>query len=296
MDFTNVFSMYETVRQFKISPGDFFDRAIESAENKGDHAARNYCILEKHWIEACRPYYKVWPIIAQSFKKMPLDICMGDLGLNSRVIAIRFCKDDLPKCGDLYVQSILAENHSCEHCGSFGVGFSYYGICDGEKSCHWTSIAFNTDKEHATMKVDSCLATIKFATVEIDDKVCATTELAKLAARIAITVMLLANDPSIIEPDVLSKDRAEYNRTKDPERKRIIEERARRRGKIGWNIGEFYETMPHYRRPHFGIRHTGKGGTIPRIVPIKGAVVHRNKLTRVPTGYITPDGVEVEPE
>ena len=74
----------------------------------------------------------------------------------------------------------------------------------------------------------------------------------------------------------------------------IYIEKARKRGIVGWSIGKQYETCPHYRRPHFGIRHTGKGGAIPRIVPIKGAVVHNKKLTTVPTGYITPTGVEVE--
>jgi hypothetical protein len=115
-----------------------------------------------------------------------------------------------------------------------------------------------------------------------------------LALRIALTVILLADDPSIITPDVLSADRDRYESETDEAWKQRAVDRAKRRGIVGWNIGADYEVCPHYRRPHFGIRHTGKGRTIPRIVPIKGAVVHRSRLTEVPTGYMLPDGTEVE--
>jgi hypothetical protein len=113
-------------------------------------------------------------------------------------------------------------------------------------------------------------------------------------SRICVTCHLLADDPSIITPDVLSKDRDRYESETDEAWKQRAVDRARRRGIVGWNIGADYEVCPHYRRPHFGLRHTGKGKTVPRIVPIKGAVVHRSRLTEVPTGYMLPDGTEIE--
>ena len=71
--------------------------------------------------------------------------------------------------------------------------------------------------------------------------------------------------------------------------------RAKRKGKFGFSIGKKYETMPHFRRPHFALRHTGKGGSIPKIVPAKSSIVHKSVLTRVPTGRYDEHGNEVEP-
>ena len=119
-------------------------------------------------------------------------------------------------------------------------------------------------------------------------------EAISLACRASVCVLLMKNDPDIITPDVLAKDRDRYDRETDEAWKQRAVERAKRRGVVGWNIGADYEVCPHYRRPHFGLRHTGKGRTVPRIVPIKGAVVHRSRLTEVPTGYQLPDGTEVE--
>ncbi len=62
--------------------------------------------------------------------------------------------------------------------------------------------------------------------------------------------------------------------------------RARRRGKLGWNVGQRIEVMPHYRRPHPALVWTGHGRTVPRIVLRKGSVVHRDVLARVPTGFV----------
>jgi hypothetical protein len=52
-------------------------------------------------------------------------------------------------------------------------------------------------------------------------------------------------------------------------------EKAHRRGKIGWNVGRHIEVAPHYRRPHMALVWTGQGRTVPKIVPRRGSVVHR---------------------
>ena len=100
-------------------------------------------------------------------------------------------------------------------------------------------------------------------------------------ARLACTICLLENDPSLIEPDVLSKDRAKYDLTHD----QTIVDRAKRRGKIGFNVGKGIEVIPHVRRPHPALMWTGHGREIPRIVMRKGSVVHREAVTHVPTGF-----------
>jgi hypothetical protein len=99
--------------------------------------------------------------------------------------------------------------------------------------------------------------------------------------RLCCTLCLLENDPSVIEPDVLSKDRAKFKQRGDE--KYIA--KAHRRGKVGWNVGRTIEVMPHYRRPHMTLVWTGRGRAVPRVVPRRGNVVHREVVEKVPSGF-----------
>jgi hypothetical protein len=99
--------------------------------------------------------------------------------------------------------------------------------------------------------------------------------------RLVISLSLLQDDPTIIEPDVLSADAAKYAATGDP----TLISRAHNRGKFGWIIGRKLEVLPHYRRPHFCLFWTGQGRRIPRIGPRKGSVIHRSVVEKLPTAF-----------
>lgn len=99
-----------------------------------------------------------------------------------------------------------------------------------------------------------------------------------LAMSVLIGVMFLASDPEIIKPILIKKDARKH-----PTDERI--QRARRRGVYGFTVGEDIERSPHWRRPHFAIRWTGKCGKIPKLVPVKAACVGKEKLLNIPTGY-----------
>jgi len=99
--------------------------------------------------------------------------------------------------------------------------------------------------------------------------------------RLCCSLCLLENDPSIISPDVLADDRAKYEATGD---QKYIE-KARRRGKLGWDVGKHIEVIPHYRRPHMTLVWTGTGRAVPRVVPRRGSVVHREVVGKVPMGW-----------
>ncbi len=92
---------------------------------------------------------------------------------------------------------------------------------------------------------------------------------------------LLENDPEIVSPDVLSKDRDKFDRT--GEQKYV--DKAHRRGKVGWDVGRHVEVAPHYRRPHMALVWTGRGRAVPKIVPRRGTIVHRQAVELVPTGF-----------
>lgn len=110
-------------------------------------------------------------------------------------------------------------------------------------------------------------------------------ELWDISARVVVGTMILASQPEMIDRVLLAKD-VLYGRTGPS-----AERRAVKRGINGWSIGKNLEgfgrdVSGHIRRPHFAIRWTGKGGETPRLVPVKGSVVNRSKITTVPTGYL----------
>jgi hypothetical protein len=107
-------------------------------------------------------------------------------------------------------------------------------------------------------------------------------ECATACARVVCTICLLADDPDVIKPDVLNDDIAKYESTGDQK----YVEKAHRRGKVGWLVGAGIEIDPHFRRAHFALRWTGEGHKVPKIVPVKSAIVHRSKIAEVPTGYL----------
>ena len=99
--------------------------------------------------------------------------------------------------------------------------------------------------------------------------------------RLCRSLCLLESDPTVISPDVLSKDRGKCDDTGD---EKYID-KAHRRGKVGWDVGRHIEVIPHYRRPHMTLVWTGTGRAVPRIVPRRGSVVHREVVEKVPSGW-----------
>lgn len=104
----------------------------------------------------------------------------------------------------------------------------------------------------------------------------------ELRVRLAMGVMLLAADPRYCEPVLLNRDRDKL--MNDSERQQALD-RAKKRGNFGFDLGRDVEVSPHFRRPHFAIRWTGKGSAVPRLVPVKGAIINEGLITNVPTGY-----------
>ena len=118
-------------------------------------------------------------------------------------------------------------------------------------------------------------------------------ELMTKCIKLAITLCLLEDNPDLIEPDVLSRDRHRMSNANQELLQRLID-KARRKGKYGFLVGKMMEEQiqrgemsPHSRRPHTALVWTGEGRAIPKIVPRKGSLIHRKKIENVPTGYQT---------
>lgn len=110
------------------------------------------------------------------------------------------------------------------------------------------------------------------------------------------TLCLLDEDSELLDRIVLSADKELMRRTLDPEKQAQIIQRALRQGVNGWDVGRRIEEEiqqgereqgPHFRRPHFAIRWMGKKPNLePKIRPVRGTLVNRDKVTQIPTGFV----------
>ena len=103
--------------------------------------------------------------------------------------------------------------------------------------------------------------------------------------KLVCTICLLGTDSELIERDVLADDLRSYENASLAQRA-AIEARAMRRGKNGFAIGRVVESSPHWRNPHPCLVHTGKGGSVPKIIFRKGCVVNKELATKVPSEYL----------
>ena len=247
---------------------------------------------EAEWVRIGRPYYSVWPLATASLVRVPLDLDASLVRLPlapggeplpgavaiERPILIRFpdaaplslrADDPEPCRAILAVEIVGAERRKL-------VLF----VDRGHDILLSREIHLDAGVTiEAELAADLDLVVLPGRDVEqVDAEV-------RVAMRVVVAVSLLADDPSIVTPDVLADDRARYERTGEAS----LVERARRRGKIGWSIGERLTADPHYRRAHFALRWTGVGRTTPKIVAVRGAVVHRQRLAAPISGTLDAD-------
>jgi hypothetical protein len=233
---------------------------------------------EYKWNKASKPYYKVYPCVVDALCRLKLDIKYEAPEVPEGALCIRFAEENEPstKKGSK-ISSILV--HKSELFKTFTSLFMRINLTDSSI----VEARIDPDSEWWTMEEQ-----INRPGLDEEGR-----EVHALASRIVLTVLMLADDPEIITPDVLIADQRKYDRASD-EWKRKAERRARKEKKVGWNIGKNIQSIPHFRRPHFALRYTGPNGSIPKIVPVKSCMVKRNKLTSVPTGYVLPNGTEIE--
>lgn len=266
------------------SPEEFYLKAGKV----GDFMKRLMCGIELAWYRNMRPYYKVWPSLVPVLVNTSIDIDGSALCMPSTCISIRLpVGNELEGAGLIDIDSFLVGLASkSEHDKEPGTIF--VSVQSGGDWIGVVQVPLNGNIQR-TLDHRFRDSSSQQDTDLIDLKTISTNVL-----RLAVAVLLLSEDPSIIEPEVLAKDEFAYLSSGNPK----YVDKAKRRGVHGFNIGRQCEVMPHTRRPHFAIRWMGKGkGTtkVPRLRAIKGSIVHRKLMTQVPTGYITPNNVEVEP-
>lgn len=236
-------------------------------------AGQTQILQEVRWAILKSPYYCVWPVVVNSFLKMSLDFPSRGVELPLEPLLLRFSKSKPLILHGWEVRCVLMCKLEDEY-GNPLLGFWVdYGVITSDSRPRFSMYALRlNDKtflENLCTLENSCFS---------ESETLATNDV----LRIVLAICLLDTSCDFLIPDVLAKDRDKYRRTKDSK----YVEKAKRRNKFGFMLGQDISNAPHTRKPHFSIRWTGMGGKIPKLVPIKGCFVNRKIVSEVPTGFM----------
>jgi hypothetical protein len=227
--------------------------SIEEAQ-RGRDIGRVY-----DWRLKKQPFFNIYPVIVECLKNTNADIDIGMIEKNIihelGVIEVRTCEGcEIPPFFMGFESNALFED------GHRGDAVFVFSVTEDG------TYTFNIRSGRKPMLGNGA-----------DEEIPFLTKITKLA----IGVLMLAGNPEFCTPVLLARDR--HKAGTDEEAAALA--KAKKRGVVGFSLGEHIQIGPHVRRPHFGIRWTGKGAEVPKYVPIKGCMVHRNKLLEVPTGF-----------
>lgn len=267
----------------------FHEEVRQAAEQYGDPFAYRQASMEQEWIKNKRPYYNVWPAIIPMVEKLRLDIPCSNVNTPLPMLSLRmpsyehnpFKLNDTQCVRTILLghQKVASEKDSDILCRGLAIAIDFGEV---EPSTGLPVFTFKFFPLREDMTIEQAAESLPYheswkygQSIPLES----ITQVVKLCC----CVCLIGNDPDLVSPDVLAKDKRKYAEA-DEQQKIVITERAKRRGKYGFDLGGALEIIPHYRRPHLAVVWTGKGRKIPKVVMRKGAVVHREKLTVVPTG------------
>jgi hypothetical protein len=282
------FYTYTTARDaFKrggrdAAPDEFYRVCFADVSQRRDDMLKSQLIVERAWEEARRPYYNVWPSIVPMLTRLNLDLDSTLIRLPLPAICVRLPCQRNPLAFDwqgqpTQIRSVLL--------GEAREGQSIVLIIDQGDTIRMTTFDVPGGKYISFLRQEG--RTVEQSLAELPrlpstkGRIDIPEALLSDCVRQCCCLCLLDNDPEIVSPDVLSKDQARFDETGD--QKFVV--KAHRRGKVGWDVGRHIEVAPHYRRPHLMLAWTGAGRAVPKIVPRRGSVVHRELVEKVPSGF-----------
>lgn len=281
---------------------DWLDSRLELLKlGRYDLQIYSRCRSSLSWNELRRPYYNVYPSVASSLAKTTLEVPCKTV-----IDAMKFLPEHLSvryqvghelnvgngAIGDFFVSrhdnTVLVDDLDSIPAAPSGRDSITLYVCDATV-CPDTIYA---NGKTVISKPYTYYAMVLDSGKSVEDMVQAiqsrytvpkiVNDLSMAALRTVMCLALLTSDSEVVSPVVLNAHREKFEKTGDPK----YIEKAAKRGVVGWEVGRDIEVGPHYRRPHFGIRWTGKGAAEPKLVPVKGSIVHRKKIGDVPTGYL----------
>lgn len=295
MQFYKYPSLWSLVKQNNLK-GFFSDKVqflefyASSAELQGNPFAYRRGMLERLWEGLERPYYNIFPAIVPMLLNLRLDIpCSMLRNISIEPIEVRLPEDaDIPGLvwAEGRIKSLLmgiqpvVEDVGADHLIP-GLVMAYDIGEIGEDGCPVLSFHFFPLRDDMTIEDAAKLLP---AHESAGQGIVVPEEVRHAIIRLCACIALIDSDSDIITPDILNRDKDKWENASESHRAEILK-RSKDRGKFGWNIGATIEYAPHFRRPHPALVRVGKGRTLTRIVMRKGSVVHRGKLTSVPSGF-----------
>lgn len=278
MKFHDVETIFERVKKMNRLEGrydyrEFYSEYLSrvrsnSATMDQSSAGQVQGIIEKIWIDRNRPYFNIWPAIADAMLRTTLDVPETLIKLPFDAIAVRFpVGQELVLCDGFQATSIIT-------CVTKFKGTSTLFFVAKSFDAH-KSLVFMVPRLSPNETIEHSLKKSPHFSIGDPGTEC---------LRLICCLCLMVDNPDLVQPDVLADDRPRYEETHD--QKYVA--KAIRRGKLGFNVGANITIDPHYRKAHLAIRHTGPGGSVPKVVQVKACIVKRNKLTEVPTGFLGP--------
>jgi len=250
--------------------------------------------LEQSWYVHRRPYYRVWPSAIDMLQKLDLSKIMCNMVTPLRMPVVITLPESHPLlAGGCEIRSFIV--------AGVAIGATYGSKVDGEPMPQLMLFAQHTAQDDDRLflaaaqikllgensSIEECLEAVytrtKAAKNEVASSVDAMKEIANVCARLYITLCLMGTDDcDLVDRLVMNKHKDKYAKTGD---EKYIEA-AIRNGINGFDIGRDMHMMPHFRRPHYGFRWCGPGKTELKLRKIKGAIIHRDKIDAIPSGYV----------
>lgn len=302
------FNDYETLRPpaHRVSTEEYLRSRLRmpAEDTKEAQCGTLVAAMELSWVTHQRPYYNVYPIAVDLCLKTSLNMQWGDLLFPVKTLALRFAVGHEPlKMSAVLTRVPCADNwhtpaeyhksrkYIAEHGQAFELAARINGV--GHPGSLWAYVSKHTLAEEVVS--DSLVATAQnIWDSGADDSL---TNQSNFLIRLLAFIGLLARGTDLVTPAILASDRDEYDNTSDEARKRWLEERARKRLGLSFDVGRKLEMdraiTPHWRAPHLALFHTGPGRKTPVLKVRSGCVVIPRDMSSVPTGFL---GEETEVE
>lgn len=287
MEFHRFITMEEVLQQYgcpKDKAKDLINRLryVLFISNKYNTGSASQGQFEYIWQKKRKPYYNIYPSVIPLLTKIDLNFPSNKVELPSiGCICFRF-----PKKNPLHpIKSVLVANTKTKE--GEGVGL----LIDMDEVYHdldlnvtlplYTYLIFPLDENPV---IDNILnVPVESGSFSAPDF---TKGILLDVIKVIITSFLIVKggDDLLINPDVLGKDEYKF-KTATPEQKKTIVERAFRRRGPGWEIGKYYEKGPYVVPPHPQRYWIGKGRTKVIVKTRSGYTVHKDQITKLPTGF-----------